>query len=82
VALELDGPPHFLKSPNSDAELEEENLKMDGPTMAKIRMLESLGWQVLSFSWLSRIKVDKMPECERRTFWLKKLGEYRVEPSV
>ena len=66
VALELDGPTHFLKS--LEVKWKGEEPRWDGPTKAKTRLMESLG-------------LDKRPEQERREFWVKELGGFGVEPS-
>ena len=79
VALELDGPSHFLKSLEERGE--EEDPRRAGSTKAKTRLMESLGWQVLRHGYLSDRKLNKMPEEKRREFWVKKLGELGVEPS-
>ena len=79
VALELDGPSHFLKKFGEKGEGEKP--RRDGPTKAKTRLMKSLGWKVMRFSWLSKIKLHKRPEEERREFWVKKLGGFGVEPS-
>ena len=73
VALELDGPFHFLKS--SEKEEEGEKPRRDGPTKAKTRLMKSLGWQVWRFSWLDWIQVQKLPEEKRSMFW--KMGMKR-----
>ena len=76
--MELDGPFHFLES------LEEkgvgEDPRRDGPTKAKTRLMESLRWKVMRFSWLKRMELDKRPEQEKRKFWVKELGKLGVEP--
>ena len=79
VALELDGPTHFLKSLEEKGEGEEP--RRDGPTKAKTRLMESLRWQVFRHSYLSNMKLKRMPEEKRREFWVKELGVFGVEPS-
>ena len=79
MALELDGPSHFLRSLKEKEKGEGEESRRDGPSKAKIRLMESLGWKVLRFSWLNRIKLGKKPEEERREFWVKELGKLGVE---
>ena len=78
LALELDGPSHFLKSLEERGE--EDDPRSNGPTKAKTRLMESLGWKVIRFSWLKRMELDKRPEQERREFWVKELGKLGVEP--
>ena len=79
VALELDGPSHFLKSIEEKGEGEDP--RRDGRTKAKTRLMESLGWKVMRFSSLKKMELDKRSEQERREFWVKKLGGFGVEPS-
>jgi len=79
VALELDGPSHFLKSMEEKGDGEEP--RRDGQTSAKSRLMESLGWQVFRHGYLSDRKLNKMPEEKRREFWVKNLGELGVKPS-
>ena len=79
VALELDGPFHFLKSIEEKGEGEDP--RRDGLTKAKTRLMESLGWKVIRFSWLKRTELDKRPEQERREFWFKEPGGFGVVPS-
>jgi len=72
VALELDGPYHFLSPSN----------KRDGPTKAKKRLLESLGWKVLNMSYLKHRKYRKLSDEKKKKaliVWLKKCG---VEPET
>ena len=40
-----------------------------------------MGWKVMRFSWLENIRYEKMPEEERKEFWVKELGGFGVEPS-
>ena len=54
-----------------------EDLRSDGPTKAKTRLIERLGWKVLRFSWLQRMELDKRPEQERREFWVEMLRVFR-----
>ena len=79
VALELDGPFHFLKSLEEKGKGDEP--RRDGPTKAKTRLMESLRWQVFRHSYLSNMKLKRMPEEKRREFWVKELGVFGVEPS-
>ena len=78
VALELDGPTHFLKSLKKKAAGEKP--RRDGKTKAKTRLMKSLGWQVARLSWLNSIKIGARSEERRREFWVKKLGKFGVEP--
>mmetsp|Transcript_14404 Transcript_14404/g.29427 ORF Transcript_14404/g.29427 Transcript_14404/m.29427 type:complete len:212 (-) Transcript_14404:11-646(-) len=80
VALELDGPSHFLKSIEEKGDGEEP--RRDGPTMAKTRLMESLGWKVLRHGYMSDEKLKNMPEEKMREFWVKKLGELGVRPDM
>ena len=70
VALELDGPSHFLKSAKTGKEG-----RRNGPTEAKKRLLKSLGWKVRRLDWKVRVKLDKKNEKERRAFWEKSFGK-------
>jgi hypothetical protein len=69
VALELDGPSHFLKSSKTGKEG-----RRNGPTEAKKRLLKSLGWKVRRLDWKIDRKLQKMNEKERRAFWEKSFG--------
>ena len=79
VALELDGPFLFLKSCREKQEVEP---SMRGKAKAKTRLMESLGWKVMRFSWLENIEYEKMKEEKRREFWRKALGELGVKDGV
>jgi hypothetical protein len=66
VALELDGPSHFLSPSN----------EIDGPTKAKKRLLKSLGWKVLNMSYLQHRKYEKLSDENKKKLlvgWLKSL---------
>ena len=83
LALELDGPSHFLMP------LEEEKYKVkkkkqnrDGPTKAKTRIMKSLGWKVSRHSYLKNMKVEEKSVSEREKFWIEKLGKYKVKPEI
>lgn len=72
VALELDGPSHFLSPSN----------ERDGPTKAKNRLLKSLGWKVLNVSYMLHKKYEKLSDEKKKknlVAWLKKLG---VKPKT
>eukprot|EP00187_Rhodella_violacea_P006841 CAMPEP_0174902780 /NCGR_PEP_ID=MMETSP0167-20121228/39846_1 /TAXON_ID=38298 /ORGANISM="Rhodella maculata, Strain CCMP736" /LENGTH=296 /DNA_ID=CAMNT_0016144899 /DNA_START=44 /DNA_END=934 /DNA_ORIENTATION=+ len=77
VALELDGPTHFLKSPRGSAK----TLTRDGPSKAKARLLASLGWKVCGFSYLEAERVNAMSDDDRTQFWKAKLAEFGVRPA-
>ena len=79
VALELDGPFHFLKFLKKKGEGEKP--RRDGSTKAKTRLLESLGWEVTRLGYLNNRKLKKLPGKKRREFWVKKLGKLGVEPT-
>ncbi|GMI49153.1 hypothetical protein TrCOL_g7717 [Triparma columacea] len=67
VALELDGPSHFLSPSN----------ERNGPTKAKKRLLKSLGWKVLNMSYLQNMKYGKLSDKNKKETlvdWLKKCG--------
>ena len=48
IAIEFDGPAHFLRLPGSHEPGDIEN----GPTKAKRRFLQSLGWKVINISYV------------------------------
>ncbi len=48
IAIEFDGPFHFLRLPGSHEPGDIEN----GPTKAKRHFLQSLGWKVINISYL------------------------------
>ncbi|GMH78431.1 hypothetical protein TrST_g4752 [Triparma strigata] len=75
VALEVDGPTHFLRGTDG-------KLRRDGPTKAKKRLLEGLGWKVVRLSSRRNEKLKKMEEEGRRKFWKKKLGKVGIHPEV
>jgi len=54
VALELDGPTHFLTALRGGSS----EIRLDGPSKAKTRLLESHGWRVHRLSYLDRIALD------------------------
>ena len=67
VALELDGPSHFLSPSN----------ERDGTTKAKKRLLKSLGWKVRNMSYLQHRKYEKRSDENKKKIlvdWLKKCG--------
>jgi len=69
IAIEYDGPSHFLKGVDF-VELSMEN----GPTKAKRRMLQKLGWTVINLDWKDNKKHETNSE------WLKlKLVESGVD---
>jgi len=70
VALELDGPSHFLKSAKTGKEG-----RRNGPTEAKKRLLKSLGWKLRRLDRKVRVKLDKKNEKRRRAFWEKSFGK-------
>ena len=46
IAIEYDGPCHFVSIPGDS-----ENLVENGPTKAKRRLLQQLGWAVINLNW-------------------------------
>eukprot|EP00520_Triparma_pacifica_P015110 CAMPEP_0118643390 /NCGR_PEP_ID=MMETSP0785-20121206/6366_1 /TAXON_ID=91992 /ORGANISM="Bolidomonas pacifica, Strain CCMP 1866" /LENGTH=675 /DNA_ID=CAMNT_0006535051 /DNA_START=153 /DNA_END=2176 /DNA_ORIENTATION=+ len=70
VALELDGPTHFLSPSN----------KRDGPTKAKKRLLKSLGWKVLNISYMQNREFEKLREEEKKKALVVWLEKYGVKP--
>ena len=83
LALELDGPSHFLEPlmlKVRDGGGQKDKMRRDGPTQAKKRMLEGMGWRVSSLSWTNQKKLMEKSEEYRRKFWVKKLGKFGIEP--
>jgi len=72
VALELDGPTHFLSPSN----------KRDGPTKAKKRLLKSLGWKVLNISYMQNREFEKLREEEKKKALVVWLEKYGVKPET
>lgn len=64
VALELDGPTHFLTGGG----------KRDGPTKAKSLLLKELGWTVERLAWFNWKRLETMSKEEQKSFWTAKLG--------
>jgi hypothetical protein len=58
VAIEFDGPSHFLREVGSGKVLELEN----GATKAKRRFLERLGWKVINVPYFDWRKAKGMEE--------------------
>merc|ERR1711981_860366 len=80
VALELDGPWHYLKKlgkGGSGSEIGER----DGPTIAKERLLKRLGWRVISFSYLQKEEKEAMIAEEKEQLWGKLLGPFGIVPQ-
>jgi hypothetical protein len=70
VAIEFDGPRHFLKG----TDFVELSSTENGTTKAKRRLLQRLGWTVINLDW------KEYKKCNSNTKWLKfKLGEAGVE---
>ena len=83
VALELDGPHHFVSivDATGDGGRGGKNIvRRNGTTKAKTRLLEGTGWQVSRLGWMIKSKLDKVSAEERKAFWVKKLGKFGVEP--
>ena len=76
VALELYESRSFLKAAKgADAEGKiDEHPKLDGPTTAKRRLLEGLGWKHSSLSYLNNVERETMTTDERRKMWEDVLG--------
>ena len=79
VGLELDGPTHFLKPIKGTEDTE---LPRDGPTKAKKRLLEALGWKVLRMSHWKKIEYDKLEDEEKMGIWANELGKSGVAPQL
>ncbi|GMH67649.1 hypothetical protein TL16_g04735 [Triparma laevis f. inornata] len=85
VALELDGPTHFLTTlvrRKKGDEKEKPKPIRDGPTKAKTRLMKKLGWQVSRHSYLNNRKLNTGSEEVRKNFWVKKLGKLGVEKTT
>ncbi|GMH80724.1 hypothetical protein TrST_g14348 [Triparma strigata] len=74
VALELDGPSHFLIGGGKTTR--------DGPTKAKSLLLSNLGWAVERFAWFNNKKLEKMSREERKSFWTAKLARSGIENGM
>mmetsp|Transcript_17625 Transcript_17625/g.44792 ORF Transcript_17625/g.44792 Transcript_17625/m.44792 type:complete len:261 (+) Transcript_17625:174-956(+) len=64
VALELDGPTHFLTALRGGSS----EIRLDGPSKAKTRLLESHGWSVHRLSYLDHIALDSKGEVAWRHY--------------
>ena len=76
IVIECDGPSHYLSTIDG-AEKNREN----GPTKAKRRLLQEIGWNVTNLSW-NVINLSWMEACEHQTSeeWVRaKLSEAGVE---
>ena len=69
IAIECDGPSHYISSVH-DAKKNREN----GPTKAKRRMLQHLGWQVINLNWM-----DAHAHNESEAWVREKMSEAGVE---
>ena len=49
-----------------------------GRRKAKARLMKSMGWQVMRFSWRGNINYQKMPAEKRKEFWTSNLGKFGV----
>jgi len=80
VALELDGPSHFLR-PIKKIKVGEETTQIprDGPTKAKKRLLEKLGWKVWRMSHFKKIEYDKLGNQEKMHMWATALRGHGIE---
>ena len=83
LALELDGPSHFLTRLEGTNAKQERKKKptRDGPTKAKTRIMQSLGWKVSRHSYMRNTKLEKRSPEERKIYWIKKLGKFGVRPQ-
>ena len=79
VALELDGPSHFLTRP--DEGLESVG-RRNGRTISKARLLRQLGWSVINFSYSENIARDAMTTEERKKMWSQLLEPYGIIPEL
>ena len=70
LAVEVDGPSHYLKDMSSGEAL------VNGATRFKTRLLRSFGWTVAHISFLDW--GDNMPESERRQLVAAKLDELGI----
>ena len=69
IAIEFDGLTHYLREVGTGKGLNIEN----GPTKAKRRLLERLGWKVVKISFHEWISVTRIGKAETRHFLQKKL---------
>ena len=82
VALELDGPDHFLITAEGGAAPQQEQERpMNGSSTAKTRMLENLGWKCRSFSYRENIIYESMSPSEKRKMWQTELEKFGVHPA-
>ena len=81
VALELDGPSHYLNKLGKGGSGSEIGGR-DGPTIAKERLLKRLGWRVISFSYLENIEREVMAAEKKEQLWGKLLGPFGIAPEV
>jgi len=70
VAVELDGPSHFLTKPYTN----QYRKRRDGPTVAKERLLRKIGWKYISFSYIRHRTMDFMSKKDRKIVWDTVLG--------
>ena len=80
VALELNGPWHYLKKLVKDGAGSEIGGR-DGPTIAKERLLKRLGWRVINFSYLQANEKHLMTTEEKEQLWGKLLGPLGIAPK-
>ena len=82
VALELDGPQHFVNLIQGDRNGGETKhiLRRNGQTKAKTRLLEDAGWKVSRLGYPIKSKLDRIGDEEKKLFWEKKLGKFGVMP--
>ena len=80
VALELDGPYHYLKKLDKGGSGSEIDGR-DGRNIAKERLLKRLGWQVISFSYLQDREREAMTAEEKEQLWGKLLGPLGIAPQ-
>ena len=83
VALELDGPQHFVSIVEAagDDQSGKNVVRRNGTTKAKTRLLEGSGWQVSRLGWMIKSKLDRVSAAERKVFWAKKLRKFGVVSS-
>ena len=81
VALQLNGPSQFLTRIGEEGGLDNEHKTRDGDTLAKARLLNKMGWKLISFSSFDNMARSEMSTDERKKMWVELLGPCGIAPK-